>query len=141
VIKLAETDEDIENCFDVMSELRPNLIRKNFLLIVRQMEKEGFQLAYIEEQEKVIAVAGFRIATNLFMGRHLYVDDLVTSEQVRSNGYGKKLINWLQTKAEEEKCNYFHLDSGTQRDLAHKFYFTQGFSIVSYHFNKNISAL
>ena len=103
------------------------------------MEKEGYRIVYIEEQEKVIAVAGFRIATNLFMGKHLYVDELVTSEQARSSGYGIKIINWLQIKAEEENCNYFHLDSGTQRDRAHKFYFKQGFSIASYHFSKRTS--
>jgi hypothetical protein len=46
-----------------------------------------------------------------------------------------------QIKGEEENCNYLHLNSGTQRERAHKFYFKQGFSIASYHFSKNISGL
>ena len=54
MIRIAETDGDIENCFDVMSELRPNLIQQDFLSIVRQMETEGYQIAFIEEQEKTL---------------------------------------------------------------------------------------
>ena len=39
------------------------------------MEGEGYQLAYIGDIEGVVAVAGYRISTNLLMGKHLYVDD------------------------------------------------------------------
>ena len=32
----------------------------------------------------------------------------------------------------------YHLDSGTQRGEAHKFYFNQGFTITSYHFSEQL---
>jgi len=94
VIRTAETDEKIENCFDVMSELRTHLKREDFLTTIQNMEKDGYRLAYIEEQGIIVAVAGYRIASNLFMGKHLYVDDLVTSEQARSIGHGEQLLKW-----------------------------------------------
>lgn len=121
-----------------MAELRPHLQRDTFLPTVRQMETEGFQLAFIEDNGKVVAAAGYRIYTNLFMGKHLYVDDLITSEKVRSQGYGKKLINWLRDKAIKENCHFYHLDSGTQRTQAHKFYFREGFAIASFHFSEQL---
>jgi GNAT superfamily N-acetyltransferase len=136
VPKRAITDKEIESCFDVMSELRTRLRQGDFLKTVRHMETEGYRLAYIEEQGKVVSVAGYRIYTNLFMGKHLYVDDLVTSETVRSKGYGEKMVKWLREEARKEGCNVFHLDSGTQRGAAHKFYFRQGFTIASYHFSE-----
>ena len=135
----AKTDSEIRNCFDVMSELRTHLKREDFLAIVRHMETEGFRLAYIEDAGLVVAVAGYRICTNLFMGKHLYVDDLVTSANVRSKGHGEQMINWLRTKAINADCRFFHLDSGTQRGQAHKFYFKQGFTIASYHFSEQLS--
>ena len=55
------------------------------------MELQGFQLAYLEEDKKVLAVAGYRIAKNLFLGKHLYIDDLVTSQKLRPRGYGNTL--------------------------------------------------
>lgn len=134
----AKTDAEIQDCFDVMSELRTHLTREKFLETVRHMESEGFRLAYIEEGGGVVAVAGYRIYTNLFLGKNLYVDDLVTSAGARSKGYGEQMINWLRDKARELGCRSYHLDSGTARGQAHKFYFNQGFTITSYHFSEHL---
>jgi len=86
--QIATTDSEIENCFDVMAELRTHLGRNTFLKTVRDMEQQGFQLAYLKDNDNVVAVAGYRIASNLFLGKHLYIDDIVTSQKVRSRGYG-----------------------------------------------------
>jgi len=139
VPKIAITDKEIEKCFAVMSELRTHLVKGTFMNTVRDMETDGYKLAFIEDSGVVVAVAGYRIYTNLFMGKHLYVDDLVTSEKIRSNGYGEKMINWLREVAINNQCHYYHLDSGTQRDQAHKFYFKQGFTIASFHFSEQLS--
>ena len=137
--RVAVTDKEIESCFDVMSELRPKIIKSEFLNIVREMESQGFKLVFIEENTKVVAAAGYRISTNLFLGKNLYVDDLITSASVRSKGYGEVLITWLRNLAIENKCNTLHLDSGTQRGQAHKFYFRNGLTIVNYHFSADLS--
>jgi len=134
----AKSDEEIQKCFDVMSELRTHLTYDDFLKTVRHMETEGFRLAYIEDDGHVVAVAGYRIYTNLFLGKNLYVDDLVTSASARSKGYGKEMLDWLRDKARTAGCRSYHLDSGTQRGQAHKFYFNQGFTISSYHFSEQL---
>ncbi len=136
--KDAKTDAEIQKCFDVMSELRTHLTRDDFLETIRHMESEGFRLAYIEDVEGVVAVAGYRIYTNLFLGKNLYVDDLVTSAGARSNGYGKQMVDWLRDKARKAECRSYHLDSGTARAQAHKFYFNQGFTISAYHFSEQL---
>lgn len=136
----ATTDTDIKNCFTVMSELRPHLLQDDFVTIVRHMEQEGYKLAFIKKEREVVAVAGYRISRNLFMGKNLYVDDLITANQHRSQGYGKKLIEWLRSIAIEQKCQVFHLDSGTHRGQAHKFYFQQGLTIASYHFSESLNS-
>lgn len=134
----AETNEEILSCYSVMAELRPHLEKSEFIALVRSMETEGFQLAFIKNDDVVVAAAGYRIYTNLFMGKHLYVDDLVTSSSFRSKGFGEDLIDWLRDLARSSDCKWFHLDSGTQRGSAHKFYFKQGFTIASYHFSEQL---
>lgn len=132
----AESDEEIKRCFHVMAELRTHLRDDSFLSLVRHMELEGYRLAYIEENQEVVAVAGYRIQTKLFMGKNLYVDDLVTSERHRSRRHGEGMLAWLRTIAVDNGCKYIHLDSGTQRHRAHRFYFQQGLHIASYHFSE-----
>ncbi len=132
------TDEEIAACYDVMAELRPRVHRADFLPVVRAMQAEGFRLACIREQDRVVAVAGYRVSNNLFCGKHLYVDDLVTAETERSKGHGKALLAWLRALAVEHGCDVFHLDSGVQRKRAHQFYLREGLELSSYHFSERL---
>ena len=136
--KIAMSDAEIEKCFGVMSELRTHLDEGSFLAMIRGMQDDGYQLVYIEEGDAVVAAAGYRIHTNLFMGRNLYVDDIVTSAESRSHGHGKRLIDWLRDRARQEGCTHLHLDSGTQRHRAHRFYLRQGMDIASFHFSEKL---
>jgi GNAT superfamily N-acetyltransferase len=79
-------------------------------------------------------VAGFRIIENLVSGKMLYVDDLVTLEEHRSQGYGKAIFDWLVQYARQEGCGYLELDSGVQRFRAHRFYLTNRMIISAHHF-------
>ena len=136
--KIANTDNEIISCFETMTELRPHLIKSDFHSTVKEMENNGYKLLYLEEDSTVVAVAGFRIDVSLHMGKHLYIDDLITTEKARSKGYGETLMNWLRDLAKNEGCSYLHLDSGTHRGRAHKFYFEHGFTITSYHFSEQL---
>ena len=135
----AITASDIDSCFHVWTELRPHLMQDEFLAMVRAMEEDELRLAFIEQDADVVAAAEFRIYGNLIMGKHCYVDGLVTAEAKRSKGFGQQLINLLRAKVQAAGCKWFHLDSGTQRDQAHKFYFAQGFTINSYHFREELA--
>ncbi len=136
--KEAEKDSEIQRCFDIMSELRTHLDKESFVDTIRQMESEGYRLVYDEEDGQVVAVAGYRIYTNLILGRNMYVDDLVTTRQARSNGHGERMIKWLRDKAKTAGCRFYHLDSGTERGRAHKFYVKQGFMLSAFHFTEKL---
>jgi GNAT superfamily N-acetyltransferase len=135
VVEHADTDREIADCYDVMSELRPHVTREQFLPLVRSMQADGYRLACVRDGGRVVAVAGYRFGTNLFCGRHLYVDDLVTADSERSKGYGRELLAWLRALAVESDCDIFHLDSGVQRKRAHAFYLREGMEQSSLHFS------
>jgi GNAT superfamily N-acetyltransferase len=138
MIERAETDEAILACYDVMAELRPHLARADFLATVRAMQQDGLRLACVREGGRVVAVAGYRISTNLFCGKHLYVDDLVTADAERSKGHGKALLAWLRALAVENGCDVLDLDSGVQRKRAHQFYLREGMELAAYHFSERL---
>ncbi len=135
---VAKTDDEIARCFAVVAELRSHLQADSFVGMVRSMQSEGYCLAFIEDDAEIVAVAGYRIHTTLFMGKNLYVDDLVTTDSVRSKGYGKTMLDWLRSVAQDADCAYLHLDSGTQRHRAHRFYLRQGMDITNFHFSQKI---
>jgi GNAT superfamily N-acetyltransferase len=86
----------------------------------------------------VSGVAVYRVYENTFQGRQLYVDDLVTDESRRSTGVGRALLAHLEQKARAAGLENLALDSGTQRQQAHKFYFREGMVVTSFHFGKRL---
>ena len=134
-IAIAKTPEEIRRCFPVMRELRTHFTDADkFLERVQRQQKEGYQIAFVESEGEVRAVAGYRFLESLFSGKNLYVDDLVTREADRSKGFGANLLDWLIEHARERGCETVELDSGVQRFDAHRFYFSKRMSISSYHF-------
>ena len=96
----------------------------------------GARMALVVDADSVCSVALWRVVENTYEGRRLYVDDLVSDETRRSSGAGKMLLDWLQAKAESLGCDVLALDSGVQRDRAHRFYFREGMHISSFCFRK-----
>jgi len=98
----------------------------------------GARMCVAVEGYEVAGVAVYRMYENTFSGKQLYVDDLVTDERCRSNGIGRELLGYLEQKARAAKFDNLSLDSGTQRQQAHKFYFRESMVVTSFHFAKKL---
>lgn len=137
-VKLADSASTILSCLPVMLHLRPALKEEEFVRRIEAQQAQGYLLAYLEDAGQVVAVAGFRVMEMLGTGRTIYVDDLVTDPTRRSSGYGKAMLEWLQTYARDAGCETFSLDSGTHRQEAHAFYFRERLRVTSFHFAKTL---
>ena len=123
----------------VHRQLRPQLPPEYGTKMRRVFAGGGRMLVAIHGQ-KVCGVAVWRASENTFSGRYLYVDDLVTDAGTRSRGVGKALISRCEQIARELGCQDLVLDSGVQRDQAHKFYFREGFTISAFNFKKSLAS-
>ena len=134
-IAFASTDEEIQECYPVMSELRPHITPDEFVPRVRrQMEAFDFRLVFLKDDSEVKAVAGIRMSEWLHGGKYLEIDDLVAKSGARSKGYGGKLFDWVVDFAKAENCNHVRLLSGVQRFDAHRFYLTKRMNIEAHYF-------
>jgi GNAT superfamily N-acetyltransferase len=121
----------------VHRQLRPHIA--NYAGRMREVLAAGAEMAVAVEDGKVKGVTVFRILEKTHSGRDLYCDDLVTDETQRSTGVGQALMRYMEGVCQERACDTFSLDSGTWRQQAHKFYFREGMTITSFHFDKKIS--
>ncbi len=134
-IKLAETDQDVLATYRVMSQLRGHVREEDYVAqIAHQREHDNYAVAALFDEGVIRAVAGFRLATGLALGHYVYIDDLVSDSQVRSKGYGSRLMAWVGEYGKARGCTSLHLDSGVQRHDAHRFYLRERMDIVFFHF-------
>jgi len=116
--------------FPVLRELREGLTEGAYLDYLREMREEGYRLFGLFEGDggsegggdELVAVAGVAVRTNFYNGRHLFVYDLVTRSDRRSEGHGGRLMDFLADWARERDCESLTLESGLWREDAHRFY-------------------
>lgn len=121
----------------VHRQLRPQL-PADYAGKMRRVFDGGGRMCVAARSDAVVGVAVYRIYENTAAGVHLYVDDLVTDAERRSHGVGKALLAHLQAIARRGGCAKLTLDSGTQRQQAHKFYFREGLVATAFHFEQPI---
>lgn len=133
-IKIAKSKEDIIKCWDVINVLRPHLVKEKFVATIQEMIDEGYKLAFIEEGGRAASAVGYRYLQYLYIGKHFYIDDLVTLESARGKGYAGALLDYVIAEAKKNGYEAVTLDSGHQRHTAHRLYLNKGFVISAHHF-------
>jgi len=137
-IEYATTAEDLTRCFEVMKELRPHHSLESFLSTMDDMKKEGYHLLYLEDEGRMVSVAGFRFTTTLYDGLIIDFDDFVTLADGRSKGYGAMLFDNLVGIAKEKGIKTIHLNSNHLRYDAHRFYLNKKMKIIAHHFRLEV---
>lgn len=131
--------EDLLKAFVVFRQLRTDLDEETYLNLIQEMKKEGYKVFALYLDSEIVAVTGVIKLTNLYYGKHVWVNDLVTNVNHRSMGYGKTLLIFIGNWAKENGCGIVALSSGLQRSEAHKFYESKmQFDKTSYVFKKQL---
>jgi ribosomal protein S18 acetylase RimI-like enzyme len=135
-LKHAESDAEVLACFDVMRELRPNLINaQSFLEQVTRMRERGYRLLVALEGDVPVALAGYRDKEMLIHGHFIYVDDLITSESRRGHKLGERLLQYIFELAKTQQYSKVILDTGIGNALAQRFYYRMGMLAMGMHFS------
>jgi GNAT superfamily N-acetyltransferase len=119
----------------VHRQLRPQ-IAPDYVGRMTEVFANGARLALVVDGTDVLCVALWRVIENTSDGRRLFVDDLVSDSARRSQGAGKMMLAFLEQQASALGCASLTLDSGVQRQSAHRFYFREGLHIASFCFRK-----
>src|SRR5437660_7479892 len=113
----------LSDVLPVLIELRPDLDAHSLRQVYREGFSQGlrFTCAY-DGLDRCVCVAGWRLMATTVAIRKLYIDDLVTTADVRSNGAGRTMLAELVQRAHRAGCRVVDLDSGLERARAQEFY-------------------
>ena len=102
------------------------------------LDHPHYQLFGAFAGSRLSGVAGAWIATKIWCGRYLEIDNLVVDPDQRSSGVGSRLMAHLEELARERACTIIVLDSYTSNHASHRLYHRLGFEIWGFHFIKPI---
>lgn len=122
-----------------MKELRTDLNLETYIQLVEAMKNQGYQLYGLFIQEELVSLVGFEERLNLYLGKHIFIYDLVTSVKHRSKGFGEVLLEFVHHYATAQGASHVALESGLSRTDTHRFYTDKmDYSITSYSFRKRL---
>ena len=138
-IQELQSQEEWQEAFHVMRELRHNLDEQEYLCLLGSMTEEGYRLFAVRDSGVLVSLAGIAVLTNFYYGRHVWVYDLITASNARSKGYGCRLLEFIEEFARRESCKVVALSSGLERTDAHRFYEKHmSYEKPSYVFKKSL---
>lgn len=133
-VRPARDEREVRRCWPVFRELRLNIPdEEEYVARWKRQRDEAYQIVYIEVDGEVRAVGGYRLVHSMAWGRILYLDDLGALAAHHGSGLGSAILAHLQAEAVRLGCEAVHLDTGYQRQKAHKAYLRNGFVLDSHH--------
>jgi GNAT superfamily N-acetyltransferase len=134
------TDSDVPALAQLMSEL-------GYPISADEMGQRYRQIKSLATYHTVVAVAEGRVAgmARVYLGYYYEksgpqarVLALVVSEAYRSHGVGRKLLEYIEAWASARGAASVGLNSGRQRQAAHRFYRRHGYQDKTLGFYKNL---
>lgn len=133
-------DNDLPAAAELLTQLNPEtpaaIIAERLHTLLA--DHSHYELIGAYTAGKLVGVAGAWIATKIWCGRYLEIDNLVVTNAQRSAGIGSLLIQHLEAIARERDCKTVVLDSYTTNHPSHRLYHRLGFEIWGFHFVKPI---
>ena len=120
----------------IIQHLYADFTLEKYESLLNEMLSINYKQLIIKENNETIGLAGFWIATKLWCGRYLELDNVIVYPNHRSKGIGKVITEYLVQKAIDNDCTMAVLDAYTTNFAAQKFYMNHGFVPKGFHFVK-----
>ena len=91
-------------------------------------------LLALDDNDQIVGIATLSIIMGPIVRRVAYLEDFVTDQKVRGQGFGTNLWNAMLDWAKGKHCTELCFTSGHGREAAQKFYKNRGASIYDTNF-------
>jgi GNAT superfamily N-acetyltransferase len=123
----------------LIKQLNPKLKKVEYKVMLDDMLAHGYRMAAVYDGEKCAGLSGFWIATKIYSGKYVELDNVVIDKNYRNKGIGKKLCDWILKEAKKQGCVTAMLDAYAENIPAHRFYYREGFYVRGFHFLKQLN--
>lgn len=131
-------DDELPRALALLAVLNVDLSQGELAERLRRIlfEHPNYRLYGAFDGSALLGVCGAWIATKVWCGRYLEVDNLVVDPGRRSRGVGTQLLDFMERLGREAACEIVVLDSYTSNHASHRLYHRLNYEIKGFHFVK-----
>jgi len=131
-------DADVPAAVELLAFLNPGTpaetLRQRLATILA--EHPHYRAIGAFSEGKLVGLCGAWIATKIWCGKYLELDNLIVHPDMRAGKIGTRLIQRMEEIGRAEQCALLTLDSYTSNHPSHRLYHRLGFEIWGFHFVK-----
>ena len=135
----ADHDDAVRLLVQLNPEVPEKTVRRRFETILT--DHPHYQAYGAYSGTTLVGLAGGWVATKVWCGLYLEIDNLVIDPEYRSSGIGTILMNALEERGKELGCNILVLDSYVSNSPSHRLYHRLGYEIRGFHFVKELESI
>ena len=129
-------DEKISAIIPLLRLLNPALAATTLEQRLQEMVVEGYQCVGVYDNDELVGICGLWIMTKYYVGRYIEPDNMVIHPLYRSQGLGKKLMDWIDDYARSQGCVASELNCYLSNVAAQKFWKKEGYEAIAFHYQK-----
>lgn len=131
---------ELADALRLLGELNPEMSEEVVKSRLEEIldQHPHYQLFGAFDGQEMVGVCSAWIATKVWCGRYLEIDNIVVREDYRSRGVGSQMMDHLELLGREQDCKIVVLDSYTSNHASHRLYHRKGFEIWGFHFVKPV---
>lgn len=111
------SDKEWEEGFDILKELTPQLNKADFLKLRHHELQKNHKLFGLKLSGKLVSIAAVWILINGLLEKLMWICGFVTTENIRSKGYGNILLLELEDYARREQFHEIRVHAHRDRAL------------------------
>jgi len=112
-----ETQQQMEDAFRILKELAPGIKKERFLESLNHELSKNHKLFGLTSSGKLVSVAAVWLLMNGLHKKFLWIHAFVTTKNMRSKGFGKKLLLELENYAYREHFNEIRVHAHRERAI------------------------
>ncbi|SHJ04357.1 hypothetical protein SAMN04488096_107102 [Mesonia phycicola] len=130
---------DISKIVPLGHQLNPKLSKIEIEDYLKQMfQFSTYHCFGLKKQGKLVGLSSGWITIRFYSGKQLEVDNVIIDQDIQSKGYGKYFFEKIEEWAIKNECNSVELNTYLENKRSHKFYYTNNYSVLGFHFCKNL---
>ncbi len=138
IFKKLENLEAMLPNYRLVHQLSAHLTEADYEAMLKEMIPHNYFQVVAYQDGECVAVSGYWLATKLYCGKYLEIDNFVVDEKHRNSTIGARLLAWIENEARLQNCNLMMLDAYVENFPAHRFYHRHGFHARGFHYLKKV---
>jgi GNAT superfamily N-acetyltransferase len=119
--------------------LNPTLSDAELAERLANIQQPNYQcVGVFDDSEKLLAICGLWLLYKHYIGKHVEPDNVIVHPSQRGKGYGKIMMNWIDTWAREQGNICLELNAYKEDSKARSFWESQGYEWVGVHYRKRL---